>query len=227
MFAITLSSCSLESTHVLPVREARSLLLGCGLWGRVAEELLLWVIGENLFVDVHTTVRTHTCTSARSTCYSCARSAGAWEEQVFFKLYFETVFLRLNCFTRQLFIGRVMQIGRSPCACHAVPDSLGQAGLVQCAAWASSRPTVPIIVCGLAVWFFLECLGFCFLHVCPIVRQGKGQGGFLVGCRWVTQDRAHRGGFSCLPTVTPTPSEGDRWSASPPSLPSPNSKGQL
>lgn len=88
------------------------------------------------------------------------------------------VFLRLNCLTRQLFIGRVMQIGRSPRACRAVPDSSGQAGLAQCAAWASERPTVPIVVCGLAVWF-LSGVPQVLLFACyPIVRQGKGQGGF-------------------------------------------------
>lgn len=84
-----------------------------------------------------------------------------------------------------------MQIGRSPCACRAVPDSSGQAGFAQCAAWASDRPTVPIIACGLAVWF-LSGVPQVLLFACyPIVCQGKGQGDFLVGRHWVTQDRAH------------------------------------
>lgn len=100
---------------------------------------------------------------------------------MFFKLYFETVFLRLNCLTRQLFIGRVMQIGRSPCACRAVPDSSGQAGLAQCAAWASGRPTVPIVMCGFAVWF-LSGVPRVLLFAClPHSPSREGAGWFLGG----------------------------------------------
>lgn len=74
-----------------------------------------------------------------------------------------------------------MQIGRSSCACRAVPDSSGQEGLAQCAAWASGRPTVPIVVCRLAVWFLSGVLRVLLFACLPHSPSREGAGWFLGG----------------------------------------------